>query len=131
MSTSNAANLPLPDTLADLGRYNRERFGEYTSLIYEFPGQERVYTNLEVDREANRLANALQGLGVQKGDRVMVMMQNNPQVIIGYQALARIGAITIPVLPLLKPLEVAYIAANAQPVAILTSTTAAQYHIGT
>ncbi len=122
MSSSNAANLPLPDTLADTGRYNRERFGEYVSLIYEFPGQERTYTNLDVDREANKLGNALMHLGVKKGDRVMVMMQNNPQVVIGYAALARIGAITIPVLPLLKPPEVAYIAANAQPVAILTST---------
>ncbi len=122
MSTSNAAHPPLPQTLAELGRYNRERFGEYTSLVYEFPGSECEYTNLEVDREANKLAHALLGLGVQKGDRVMVMMQNNPQVLIGYQALARIGAITIPVLPLLKPPEVAYIAANAQAVAILTST---------
>lgn len=122
MSSSNAANLPLPETLADLGRYNRARFGEYVSLVYEFPGQERIYTNVEVDREANKLAHALLGLGVKKGDRVLVMMQNNPQVVIGYAALARIGAITIPVLPLLKPPEVAYIAANAQPVAILTST---------
>ena len=122
MSSMNAGNPSLPETLAELGRYNRERFGEYVSLIYEFPGQERSYTNLEVDREANRLANALIGLGVKKGDRVLVMMQNNPQVLIGYQTLARIGAITIPVLPLLKPPEVAYIAANAQPVAILTST---------
>ena len=122
MSSSNAANLPLPSTLAELGRYNRERFGEYVSLIYEFPGQERTYTNVDVYQEANKLANALISLGVKKGDRVMVMMQNNPQVIIGYAALARMGAITIPVLPLLKPLEIAYIAANAQPVAILTST---------
>jgi long-chain acyl-CoA synthetase len=122
MSSSNAANPPLPQTLAELSRYNRERFGEYTSLVYEFPGNECEYTNLEVDREANKLAHALMGLGVRKGDRVMVMMQNAPQVLIGYQALARIGAITIPVLPLLKPPEVAYIAANSQAVAILTST---------
>ena len=67
MSSSNAANLPLPDTLADTGRYNRERFGEYVSLIYEFPGQERTYTNLDVDREANKLGNALMHLGVKKG----------------------------------------------------------------
>jgi long-chain acyl-CoA synthetase len=122
MSSSNVAIPPLPQTLAELGRYNRERFGEYVSLIYEFPGQERTYSNVDVDHEANMLANALMGLGVKKGDRVMVMMQNAPQVIIGYAALARLGAITIPVLPLLKPPEVAYIAANAQPVAILTST---------
>jgi long-chain acyl-CoA synthetase len=122
MSSMSAGNPTLPETLAELGRYNRARFGEYVSLVYEYPGQERSYTNLEVDSEANRLANALLGLGVKQGDRVLVMMQNNPQVLIGYQALARIGAITIPVLPLLKPPELAYIANNAQPVAILTST---------
>lgn len=122
MSSTNAGTPPLPETLAELGRYNRARFGEYVSLVYEYPGQERSYTNVEVDSEANRLANALMGLGVKQGDRVLVMMQNNPQVVIGYQALARIGAITIPVLPLLKPPELAYIANNAQPVAILTST---------
>ncbi len=121
MSSTSAGSPSLPETLADLGRYNRERFGEYVSLIYEFPGGTREYTNVEADREANRLANALIGLGVKKGDRVLVMMQNNPQVIISYQALARIGAIIVPLLPLLKPAEVAYIASNAQPVVMLTS----------
>lgn len=42
--SSNAPNPPLPETLAELIRYNRERFGEYVSLIYESPGQERTYT---------------------------------------------------------------------------------------
>jgi len=64
--SSKTPNPPLPETLAELIRYNRERFGEYVSLIYESPGQERTYTNLEVDREANKLANALMRLGVKK-----------------------------------------------------------------
>jgi hypothetical protein len=38
--SSNAPNPPLPETLAELIRYNRERFGEYVSLIYESPGQD-------------------------------------------------------------------------------------------
>lgn len=122
MSSMNNGVPSLPETLAALGRYNCEHFGEYVSLVYEFPGSTREYTNAEVYGEANRLAHALLGLGVKKGDRALVMMQNNPQVLIGYQALARIGAIAIPVLPLLKPPEVAYIAANAQPVVMLTST---------
>jgi len=33
--SSNAPNPPLPETLAELIRYNRERFGEYVSLIYD------------------------------------------------------------------------------------------------
>ena len=122
MSSMNNGVPSLPETLAALGRYNREHFGEYVSLVYEFPGSTREYTNAEVYDEANRLAHALLSLGVKKGDRALVMMQNNPQVLIGYQALARIGAIAIPVLPLLKPPELAYIAANAQPVVMLTST---------
>jgi hypothetical protein len=33
MSSSNAANPPLPETLAELIRYNRERFGEYGPVV--------------------------------------------------------------------------------------------------
>src|SRR5437016_12444988 len=49
------------------------------------------------------------------------MMLNSPEVIIAYQAIARAGAIIIPVLPLLKGPEVRYIAQNSAAKAIITS----------
>src|SRR2546425_11699449 len=99
--------------LSDLSIYNCVRFGPYKAMIYEDQGDVREYTNMDIAREAAQLAAGLQALGVQKGDRVIVMMINSPEVIIAYQAIARVGAIIIPVMPLLKAPEVRYIAENS------------------
>ncbi|HLH62843.1 MAG TPA: long-chain fatty acid--CoA ligase [Ktedonobacteraceae bacterium] len=110
--------------LYDLAIYNYEHFGTYKMLIYEDAQQEEVreYTNLAVAREATQLAAGLRSLGIQKGDRVIVMMINSPEVIVAYQAIARAGAIIVPVLPLLKGPEVRYIAENSAAKAIITSS---------
>ena len=110
--------------LYDLAIYNYLHFGTYKMLIHEDSQQEEVreYTNVEVAREAMELAVGLQSLGIQKGDRVIVMMINSPEVVIAYQAIARAGAIIIPVLPLLKGPEVRYIAENSAAKAIITSS---------
>lgn len=107
--------------LYDLARYNCAHFGEYQMLIYEDSETTREYTNIALAREATQLAAGMHALGIEVGDRVLVMIQNCPEVVIGYQAIARAGAIIIPVLPLLKGPEVHYIAHNSGAKAILTS----------
>ncbi len=106
--------------LYDLSIYNCTHFEPYTQIIYEDQQQTRSYTNVELAREATQLSEGLRSLGVEKGDRVLVMMINSPEVLISYQALARLGAVAIPVLPLLKGPEVHYIAQNSGAKAILT-----------
>ncbi|GER82769.1 MAG: long-chain fatty acid--CoA ligase [Thermogemmatispora sp.] len=107
----------------DLAIYNCQRFGTYEALVYEDPqlAEPRRYTNVEIAREAVQLAAGLRALGIETGDRVMVMIPNCPEVIISYQAIARAGAIVIPVLPLLKPPEVQYIAQNSGARLLITS----------
>src|SRR5579859_4118121 len=109
--------------LYDLSIYNCTRFGPYTEIIYEDlqNKEERAYSNIEVAKEATQLAAGLKALGIEKGDRVIMMMPNCPEVVIGYQAIARAGAVIIPVLPLLKGPEVQFIAENSGAKAILTS----------
>src|SRR5712691_6781456 len=107
--------------LSDLSIYNCVRFGPYKALIYEDGQEVREYTNMDIAREAAQLATGLQALGIEKGDRIIVMMLNCPEVVISYQAIARAGAIIIPVMPLLKGLEVRYIAENSAAKAIITS----------
>ena len=107
--------------LYDLSIYNCQRYGTFKSLVYEDGAEIREYTNVEIAREATQLAVGLRNLGIEKGDRVIVMMINCPEVIIAYQAIARAGAIIIPVLPLLKGPEVRYIAENSAAKAIITS----------
>ena len=56
-------------------------------------GDERTYTYSRLYREVNRFANALRGLGVRKGDRVVLYMPLTPEGIVAMLACARIGAI--------------------------------------
>jgi acetyl-CoA synthetase len=64
------------------------------AIIWEGePGDRRVLTYWDLYREVNLFANALKGLGVQKGDRVAIYMPMVPEAVIAMLACARIGAI--------------------------------------
>ena len=64
------------------------------ALIWEGePGEVQVFTYHQLWRETCRFANVLQGLGVQKGDRVGIYMGMVPEAAIAMLACARIGAI--------------------------------------
>jgi len=59
-----------------------------------------VLSYRELRAHVNRLAVALLDLGIEKGDRVGLMLPNCPQIIIAYYAILRIGAIVVNVNPL-------------------------------
>ncbi|MBI2829808.1 MAG: long-chain-fatty-acid--CoA ligase [Chloroflexi bacterium] len=50
----------------------------------------------EMNERTNRLANALAGLGVKKGDRVALLHVNTPACIEAYFAVSKLGAIYVP-----------------------------------
>ena len=56
------------------------------------PGDTRTITYADLCAEVQRFANALKGLGVQKGDRVNIYMPMIPELPIALLACARIGA---------------------------------------
>lgn len=68
---------------------------------------ERSISYRELNESANRLANALSGLGVGVGDVVGLYMPNVPQYVIAVIALFKLGATGTGVSPLLAPAEVA------------------------
>ncbi len=64
------------------------------ALIWEGePGEVRTYTYLQLHREVGLFANALKGLGVGSGDRVVIYMPLVPEAVIAMLACARIGAV--------------------------------------
>ena len=83
------------DTL--LSRHARYR-PQHTAIVFE---GERI-TFAELDRRVNRVANALLGLGVAKGDKVATVLENCVEVIELYQAAARTGLVVVPLSPLLR-----------------------------
>ncbi|MGD8621691.1 MAG: alpha/beta fold hydrolase [Anaerolineales bacterium] len=58
-----------------------------------FYGSRLTYQQLE--RKVNQFAHALHGLGLKPGDRVMVVLPNMPQLIIGYYAILKAGGIVV------------------------------------
>ncbi|UCD21735.1 MAG: AMP-binding protein [Chloroflexota bacterium] len=95
-----------------------KRFGEYETLYFEG----RWHTNVEINRNANLLGNALRGLGISKGDRVALQMPNSPEVISAFPAIYKIGAVVVPLNPLLRPDQAAYIYKDSGAKTILTSS---------
>ncbi|MEO3783746.1 AMP-binding protein [Actinocorallia sp. B10E7] len=60
------------------------------------------YTAAEMDREANRVANALASLGVRHGSTVATMLENGPAAVVSWFAIHKLGAISVPVNTALK-----------------------------
>ena len=60
----------------------------------------RVLTYAQLKDAAERLAARLKALGVAKGDRVVVDMQNTPQLVIAHFAIFRAEAVVVPVNPM-------------------------------
>ena len=56
------------------------------------PGDTRVLTFEDLQKEVNRFANALKSLGVKKGDRVAIYLGMVPELAIAMLACAKIGA---------------------------------------
>src|SRR5258708_5922929 len=80
-----------------LDRHRDREFHDKTALIWEGePGEVRKLTYGELDREVCRLAGALRRLGIRPGDRVGIFMPMCPEVAISVFAVAKIGAVIIP-----------------------------------
>jgi acetyl-CoA synthetase len=74
-------------------RHARSARRNKAAIIWEGePGDSRVLTYGMLEREVNRFANALRGLGVAKGDRVAIYMGMVPELAIAMLACAKIGA---------------------------------------
>ncbi|MGV3016138.1 acetate--CoA ligase [Rothia sp. 88186D007BW] len=68
--------------------------GQRPAILFEGePGDTASYTYAELKDEVSRAANALESLGLTKGDRVAIYMPMIPEAVIAMLACARIGAV--------------------------------------
>lgn len=69
-------------------------WGGHTALIYvNERGERRLFTYAQLRHEVERMAAALRGMGIQKGDRITIYMPLCPEAVMLMLATVRIGAI--------------------------------------
>jgi cyclohexanecarboxylate-CoA ligase/acyl-CoA synthetase len=83
----------------------------------------RSLTYADLQGEAYRFGAALRGLAVKPGDRVVVQLPNWAEFVVAYLALARIGAVLVPIMPIYRHSEVQYVLGHSEAVAVITCGT--------
>ena len=98
--------------------------GDQRALIHDSPitGSKRTYTYSELRDEVARFAGVLAGIGVGKGDRVIVYMPMVPEAIIAMLACGRLGAVHSVVFGGFAANELAVRIDDATPAAIVSAS---------
>lgn len=94
------AQIPLSAYLSEWARR------QPTKTAINFYGAQISYGDL--DRLSDKFAQAMQDMGIRKGDRVALLMPNCPQYMIGFFGILKLGAILVPVNPMFKEAELIY-----------------------
>lgn len=77
-----------------LDQHVKRGWGGHTALIYVSErGERRLFSYAQLKHEVEKVAAALRGMGIQKGDRLTIYMPTCPEAIILMLATVRIGAI--------------------------------------
>ncbi|MGY4430756.1 acyl-CoA synthetase (AMP-forming)/AMP-acid ligase II [Bradyrhizobium sp. F1.13.1] len=84
-----------------------------TIAIDVFERGERA-TYMEMDKSSNKYAHALRAFGVRKGDRIGVMLPNCIEYPILWFALAKLGAVMVPINMRYTPREIEYVLSDTQ-----------------
>ena len=98
-------------TIGQVLRETSRRVPDRTAAVFAACGWRMTWA--ELDREVDRVARALLGLGVRHGDHVGVWSTNVPQWLLLQLATARIGAVLVTVNPSYRPAELAFVLRQA------------------
>ncbi|MGH2523043.1 MAG: AMP-binding protein, partial [Anaerolineales bacterium] len=66
----------------------------------------RVVTYREMNELSDRMAAALAGLGIKKGDRVGIFIPNTPQFVIAFYGILKAGGVVVATNPLYSPAQI-------------------------
>jgi propionyl-CoA synthetase len=107
-----------------LDRHVEQGRADQLALIYDSPvtGTQRSYTYRELRDETARFAGVLRGLGVERGDRVVLYLPMIPQAVVAMLACARIGAVHSVVFGGFAPRELAARIDDAQPKVVVSAS---------
>jgi len=82
----------MTNTLIQMLAETVERYPDNAAVI----GGQRRMSYAQLDKESNRVARALMGMEVDRGDRVATLMNNSPEFVTTYFGTLKAGAIPVP-----------------------------------
>jgi 2-aminobenzoate-CoA ligase len=80
---------------------DRNLVGDQADRVAFYSG-DRVVTFRRLNEDVNRFANALRGLGVGEGDRVLLRIANSIEYVVAALAVSRLAAVLVPTMTLLR-----------------------------
>jgi fatty-acyl-CoA synthase len=111
--------LPVPHVpLHDLLETSARRYPERTAIIYY--GAEITYR--EFWKQALQFAGALCDIGIHPGDRVALYLQNSPHFAVSFFGILRVGAVVVPLNPMLKGSEFTGLLKDSGARTVITTT---------
>jgi long-chain acyl-CoA synthetase len=96
------------------------------SSVRRFPNQTAIYfegakiSYRKLNHEANRFANALLAQGLGKGARVVLLLPNTPQMVVGFYGALKAGAAIVLIPPMTEPEELIRQIKDADASALIT-----------
>lgn len=99
-------SLTIPETtIYDNLAISAKKYPDKAALVY----YGKRYTYRELQKQVEALAGFLEKrMNAQKGERILLFMQNAPQFLISYYAILRIGGVVVPVNPMNTADELAF-----------------------
>jgi acyl-CoA synthetase (AMP-forming)/AMP-acid ligase II len=95
--------------LGQIQKLNAIKFNQTVAL----KDKSRSFTYPELNKRVNRLAHSLADLGLQKGDKVAVLLENSIEIVELFLATAKTGIVIIPINFRLAAPEIEYIVNNS------------------
>jgi long-chain acyl-CoA synthetase len=100
----------------NMGREEREEytFTRFEQMCEKYPDRVAIvylgerFSYAKLRDLTNRFASALNGLGVGKGDRIMIYIANCVQWVIAFLGIQQVGAVAVPVSPIYTSYEIDY-----------------------
>ena len=83
--------------------------------------RDQVLTYRQLEEQSNRLAHALQAMGLQRGDRVAIVSPNRPDIVVAECAFYKLGLVKVALNSRLSPQELEDALDNAEPAACLVA----------
>jgi crotonobetaine/carnitine-CoA ligase len=123
MSGGKGSTMAIPGIEKNIGTLlekSARRYGEQKALHFDRENWGFSFSGLNA--RVNQFANALQAEGIQKGDHVAVMLPNCPEFPVIWLALAKLGAVMVPLNTRYQAVDLEYVLNDSDAMALVIHT---------